>query len=167
MRLPVLQLFKRLLLLIGLGVLCIIPLMAQDTPAAEALRRIEVARVNAATELNLSNLGLTALPAEIGQLTNLQILHLANNQLTSLPPEMSQLSNLQVLELEGNPLTMPPADVQQEGIDAMLDYLRNYEAMQMQQTLVGVLAGAGSVAVLLLGLVVWQRRRSMQKRKMA
>ncbi len=31
---------------------------------------------------------LTALPPEIGQLTNLQTLYLGDNQLTTLPPEI-------------------------------------------------------------------------------
>lgn len=38
-----------------------------------------------ATELDLSGMGLTALPENIGQLTNLEVLYLSNNQLASLP----------------------------------------------------------------------------------
>jgi Leucine-rich repeat (LRR) protein len=36
--------------------------------------------------VDLSGMGLTALPPEIGQLTSLQTLDLSNNMLTGLPP---------------------------------------------------------------------------------
>jgi leucine-rich repeat protein SHOC2 len=48
----------------------------------------------AVTSLDLSKKGLTQLPPEIGQLTNLIWLKLWDNQLTQLPPEIGQLTNL-------------------------------------------------------------------------
>jgi Leucine-rich repeat (LRR) protein len=54
--------------------------------------------------LALSNAGLTYLPPEIGQLSQLQVLNLYHNQLTSLPAEIGQLPKLQTLELAENPL---------------------------------------------------------------
>ncbi|WP_052243880.1 leucine-rich repeat domain-containing protein [Neochlamydia sp. TUME1] len=57
------------------------------------------------TSLNLSNSGLTFLPLEIGQLSQLQKLYLDNNQLTALPDEIGQLSRLEVLVLSDNQLT--------------------------------------------------------------
>ena len=51
------------------------------------------------------------IPAEIGQLTNLQYLELNNNQLTGpIPSEVGQMSNLQSLTLYFNQLTgsIPP-----------------------------------------------------------
>ena len=66
------------------------------------------------TELNLQGKGITELPAEIGQLSNLIHLRLgnpwdakANNQLTTLPDSLSQLTNLQTLSLDNNPLIPP------------------------------------------------------------
>jgi Leucine-rich repeat (LRR) protein len=38
--------------------------------------------------------GWTALPPEIGNLTNLTVLYLSGNQLTALPPEIGNLTNL-------------------------------------------------------------------------
>ncbi|MDQ7036671.1 MAG: hypothetical protein Q9P01_18115 [Anaerolineae bacterium] len=50
------------------------PLLAQDeaTPYDIALQRIEAAQNSNATELDLWLLGLTEVPPEIGNLTNLQ-----------------------------------------------------------------------------------------------
>jgi Leucine-rich repeat (LRR) protein len=38
----------------------------------------------------LLSVGLTVVPAEVGQLTNLQELHLSGNQLTALSPEFGR-----------------------------------------------------------------------------
>ena len=68
----------------------------------EALDRIQKAKDTSETELDLSGLGLTSLPPEIGQLTNLRELNLSANRLTSLPPETGQLVNLKELDLGFN-----------------------------------------------------------------
>ena len=68
----------------------------------DAIRLINEARHEKIHELNLSNLGLTALPVEIGQLTNLQQLSLRANHLTALPPELGLLNNLKRLHLSKN-----------------------------------------------------------------
>ena len=60
------------------------------------------------TELDLSGNGLTALPPEIGNLTNLTTLTLGGNGLTALPHQIGNLSNLTGLELKGNRLTGIP-----------------------------------------------------------
>ncbi|WP_052435961.1 leucine-rich repeat domain-containing protein, partial [Neochlamydia sp. EPS4] len=57
------------------------------------------------TLLNLSKAGLTYLPPEIFQLSQLHGLYLNQNQLTSLPAEIGQLSQLQRLDLSQNQLT--------------------------------------------------------------
>ena len=78
---------------------------------AEALRRIEGCRQKGGggTALELINLGLTALPPEIGQLTALEALYLQLSQLTTLPPEIGQLTELRELYLGQNRLaTLPP-----------------------------------------------------------
>jgi len=57
------------------------------------------------TSLNLNSKGLTALPPEIGLLTQLQELYLQNNQITSLPSELGKLTQLQWLNLKNNKIT--------------------------------------------------------------
>ncbi|BBI16314.1 leucine-rich repeat domain-containing protein [Neochlamydia sp. S13] len=64
-------------------------------------------------KLNVARIGLTLLPSEIGQLSQLQTLELSNNQLTTLPAEIRQLSQLQCLYLENNYLTTLPAEIGQ------------------------------------------------------
>ncbi len=60
----------------------------------ELLRVIEQAAQEGARELHLWSNQLSALPPEIGQLTNLRWLDLRNNQLSALPAEIVQLTNL-------------------------------------------------------------------------
>ena len=66
---------------------------------------------NAIIQLDLGSNELTELPAEIGQLTNLQTLNLGghrfgkDNKLTSLPSEIGQLNNLTDLDLRSNNLS--------------------------------------------------------------
>jgi Leucine-rich repeat (LRR) protein len=62
-------------------------------------------------ELDLSNLGLTSLPAEIGSLVNLTHLFLHNNNLTEIPVEIGNLANLDKLELSYNQLTELPSEI--------------------------------------------------------
>ena len=57
------------------------------------------------TELDLTGRGLTEIPSELGQLSQLQELHLCCNRLTGpIPAELGQLSQLRVLVLERNRL---------------------------------------------------------------
>ncbi|KIC76476.1 hypothetical protein DB41_GB00110, partial [Neochlamydia sp. TUME1] len=65
------------------------------------------------TSLDLTEIGLTSLSPEIGQLPHLQTLNLENNQLTFLPAEIGQLPHLQTLNLENNQLTFLPAEIGQ------------------------------------------------------
>jgi internalin A len=91
-----------------------VPLYAQDntpTPYEIALQRIEEAVDWGELWLDLSSIGLTELPPEIGQLANLQTLALHDNRLTNLPPEIGQLTNLQGLNLESNRLTSLPSEI--------------------------------------------------------
>ncbi len=74
----------------------------------QAQKRIEQARKERATSLNLSGLGLKEVPPEIGQLSSLQLLDLGGNQLTTVSDSLSQLIRLQQLWLHLNQLaTMP------------------------------------------------------------
>lgn len=76
----------------------------------EAQRRIARAKRTDETELDLRELGLTALPAELWALSALRMLELSGNQLTALPAEIGSLSGLDWLYLSGNQLTALPAE---------------------------------------------------------
>ena len=79
----------------------------------EVRQRIEEAAREAATELSFNREGLTVLPPEIGQLSQLETLWLNDNQLTALPPEIGQLSQLHSLYLHINRLTALPPEIGQ------------------------------------------------------
>src|SRR5687767_14645801 len=104
---------RRNWLILSLFLCLTIPLHAQDnpTPYDIALQRIQEAAATGATDLDLSDSGLTELPPEIGQLTGLQELSLGYNQLTSLPLEIGQLTNLERLSLDANSLTNLPLEI--------------------------------------------------------
>ena len=86
----------------------------RDDPAyKEAVRAMRDAAARRATELDLAENGLTSLPPEIAQLTNLASLDLSDNQLTSLPPEIGQLKSLTRLSLWSNQLTTLPPEIAQ------------------------------------------------------
>jgi len=78
---------------------------------AEAERRIEEARKQGATELDLSGLRLTDLPGSIAQLRRLHRLNLYNNQLTALPESIAQLGKLWFLDVHRNQLTALPESI--------------------------------------------------------
>ncbi|MEM7537630.1 MAG: leucine-rich repeat domain-containing protein [Chloroflexota bacterium] len=75
--------------------------------------RIEEAQRTGATILDLSELGLTALPDAIGRLSSLQGLYLDDNQLSELPDAIGQLSSLQSLDLNDNQLNELPDTIGQ------------------------------------------------------
>ncbi len=77
----------------------------------EARRRIEKAWESRVTELNLSHLGLTALPEAIGRLQGLQKLDISGNRLTALPEVIGDLKRLQYLDLSRNRLTVLPEEI--------------------------------------------------------
>jgi internalin A len=79
------------------------------TPEEIAEERIRDAVRTESSKLDLHDLGLTELPASIGQLAQLQLLDLFNNQLTALPESLKRLTKLQRLLLHNNPaLGLPP-----------------------------------------------------------
>jgi hypothetical protein len=84
-----------------------------ETPYDIALQRIEECRKKRKLSLDLSSLGLTTIPPEIGQLNALTKLYLVDNQLAALPPEIGQLNALTTLYLWGNQLTTIPAEIGQ------------------------------------------------------
>ncbi len=80
---------------------------------AELIKIIHQAAQTKQTSLNLSGKGLTELPAELWQLSNLTELDLSSNQLTVVPKELGQLSNLTVLNLSQNQLAAVPKELGQ------------------------------------------------------
>ncbi|NCW90370.1 MAG: leucine-rich repeat domain-containing protein, partial [Rhodocyclales bacterium] len=68
---------------------------------------------------------LVNIPAEIGQLTNLQYLYLDHNQLVNIPAEIGQLTNLRDLRLHNNHLTTLPIEIGQLTNLLMLLLLNN------------------------------------------
>ncbi len=64
----------------------------------QLLEEIEQAARDKSTDLDLSEAGLTFLPAQIFQLSHLEWLTLDDNQLTFLPPEIAKLSKLKRLD---------------------------------------------------------------------
>jgi len=85
----------------------------------QALEKIRRAAAKRATELDLSSLdapvgaGLAALPAEIGELTRLEVLQVSCNALRTLPPEIGQLSNLRTIFASSNQLVTLPCEIGQ------------------------------------------------------
>ncbi len=59
--------------------------MARDEAYREAEQRIEAARQEGATELDLRDMKLTEVPEAIAALTQLQTLILYNNRMTAVP----------------------------------------------------------------------------------
>lgn len=86
--------------------------MIPEEAYREALRRIEAAKRNGETNvLDLSRLGLTHIPKEVGNLVHLHRLYLSQNKLTLLPKELGQLTNLHVLTLHTNKLASLPKEL--------------------------------------------------------
>jgi Leucine-rich repeat (LRR) protein len=55
--------------------------------------------------LDASNNQMTGIPAEIGQLHDLQTLNYADNNISTIPKELLSLKQLKTLILTGNPLS--------------------------------------------------------------
>jgi internalin A len=77
----------------------------------ELLEVIEKAARDRSTRLSLLCQGLTTLPAEIGQLTDLISLEISYNQLTSLPVEIGKLTKLRKLYANANKITSLPMQI--------------------------------------------------------
>jgi internalin A len=87
--------------------LCTLDLSGYQLTAVPA----ELGELTNLTTLYLHENQLTELPPELGELTNLTTFYLHENQLTELPPELGELKNLTWLDLSGNQLTAVPAEL--------------------------------------------------------
>jgi internalin A len=79
----------------------------------QALARISQAQAQGSEKLDLSSLGLTSVPAEIGKLSELKSLSLDYNRLSKLPRSLTKLHGLGELSLRGNQLKELPEHVGQ------------------------------------------------------
>jgi Leucine-rich repeat (LRR) protein len=89
-------------------------------------QRIEKAKKEQATELDLSNLDLTVLPNELGQLTYLKKLNLSKNNLQVLSGVIGKLKKLEFLNLWSNSLNNLPAEIEQLKALNEIDLEDNY-----------------------------------------
>ena len=94
----------------------------------------------------------------------MQTFNLYGNEIMSLPVEIGQLTHLTSLYIINNPLTFPPPEIVAQGTPAILAYLRDYEAMLMRQTVAGIMAGMGSIAIVMLAFR-WRQRRGLSEKK--
>ncbi|WP_047863083.1 COR domain-containing protein [Archangium gephyra] len=86
---------------------------AGQTPQEICEELIRQAARRRARSLDLSGLGLDALPASIGRLTHLYTLNVSNNNLTTLPDWIGGLTELTSLSAGANPLAALPESMGQ------------------------------------------------------
>ena len=84
----------------GVGMLALLIVLA-EAPAEALPEGVALSQI---TTLDLSALGLTELPEQLGAFTGLTHLDLSFNALTALPEAVAQLPALERLEVQGNPL---------------------------------------------------------------
>ena len=74
--------------------------------------------------LALDNNRITEIPEAIANLTQLKILALDNNRITEIPEAIANLTQLKTLYLNNNPLNPDLAAAYEQGIDAVMQYLK-------------------------------------------
>ena len=85
--------------------------MAKDKAYRQAEAKIEKAKKEGATELYLNSIGLTEIPSEIANLTQLQKLDLAFNHIKEIPAEITNLTQLRNLNLSINQISEIPTEI--------------------------------------------------------
>jgi Leucine-rich repeat (LRR) protein len=88
--------------------------MAKDAAYLAAEKKIEEAQLSNATNLVLTNIGLTEIPDSLRMLTQLRSLNLSNNRLTALPEWIGDLTQLQELRLTSNKISSFPNSLQRK-----------------------------------------------------
>jgi len=74
--------------------------------------------------LDISSNQLQEIPEAIASLHQLELLDISNNQLQEIPKAIASLHQLRLLELDGNPLNPDLAAADEQGLDAVKQYLR-------------------------------------------
>jgi internalin A len=121
------------------------------TPEQIAEERVLEALASRATELDLTWLGLTALPESIGELRDVQRLRLSENRLEALPESICQLSQLKSLRLWGNRLRALPESIGQ---------LKRLELLDISRNKLTALPESVGQLTQLRGLYAWSNRLS-------
>jgi Leucine-rich repeat (LRR) protein len=79
--------------------------------------KAEVRQLSNLKELYLNDNDFTGLPAELGQLSKLEVLNVANNRhLTGLPQELGNLKNLKILDLRGTSFSKTDLEIIKKGL---------------------------------------------------
>jgi Leucine-rich repeat (LRR) protein len=66
---------------------------------------------------------MTGVPAEVGQLQNLEVLDLSNNKLTGLPYELGNLKKLKTLNLSGNNYATQDLEIIKKGLPSGVEII--------------------------------------------
>ncbi|CAH1251186.1 LRRIQ4 [Branchiostoma lanceolatum] len=86
--------------------------------------------VNGQLYLDLSNQGLTSIPEEVFDITDLEVLDVRNNKLTSIPEAIGRLQKLSRLNADGNKLTsLPQAIGSLQGLEKL--YVHNNDLSEL------------------------------------
>ena len=89
--------------------------------------KAEIRLVTNLKELHLNDNDFSGLPAEIGQLSKLEVLNLANNkQLTGLPYEIGNLKNLRILDLRGTSFSKSDLEIIKKGLPETVTVYERY-----------------------------------------
>jgi len=65
------------------------------------------------TKLDLSGKGLSSIPQDIYQLTDLEVVDVSNNKILSIDPKISNLTKLKLLDVSGNQISSLPQSITQ------------------------------------------------------
>jgi internalin A len=84
------------------------PAQPEVDPLSEANRRIEEAWQSRSISLDLSKLGLDALPTALAELAELQSLDLSDNRINVIPDSLATLTNLDTLDIPRNQISVIP-----------------------------------------------------------
>lgn len=103
-----------------------------SAPTLDASLRVKLMLAEGSGRLDLSECGLTHVPAEVWEIDGLEDLSLAGNLLTTLPPDIQRLTSLKRLQLSGNMLRALPEEmgalVELEGLWAHSNQLEELPA---------------------------------------